>query len=609
MGDYLTEALNMATGGQWADASLVTESDKSKAKALLKRYSKDKTDEGRGARSYLRAVASGRDADYLLDQKGSEGDGARAAKKAIKEGFVEAEDDRVESIVVEGVIDKAYKAMSNEQLLKAAADIYFRWGEHYKKSKKNAELSLYAIRSELDRRSLMRKAQQLIKSKQGKQEDDSVIDPADALHEMEAGELDSWWQETRGKLVRGSKPTRKGRLNGCYDKLTTRMARTGGIKVSGQSHTDKNPVPKRERDVEDQPKDGSPGELPDGVSEAAPTAPPHLAEKGRQRDEIKAIGKRTVGSQFWSEGAGSDKFHVGYKDNRDADHYNAMLKKLAVAYKKAGYKTRMDAGTGARKALYVYHDKKKIAAAKKQAHEQAHEGVRFGAPFRDPLRSLALDGTLAEEGKINWKRHAQALLKQAGDEPIGYKAYLRAIIQGNREQATHLRSAKSYMADAARAMQALIDSAGKGEPMGEARLRESKKGMGRIWEFNKPASAKKFYDMIMAVQSREKDADWYPELSRKNPNKVAVTAQSKLDRSVMIKLDNLAVAHHGRRIDSVFEGYEGSKKYKGKRLSPADDEEGEFDTASGGTSPGPIKKVKAEQNNRLSDAVARFRAG
>jgi hypothetical protein len=87
--DYLTEALQMATGGQWADASLVTEDQRSKAKRLLKRFRNDESDVGRGARAYLRAVASGRDAAYLLDAKGAEGKGARKAAKALKEDLSE----------------------------------------------------------------------------------------------------------------------------------------------------------------------------------------------------------------------------------------------------------------------------------------------------------------------------------------------------------------------------------------------------------------------------------------------------------------------------------------------------------------------------------------
>lgn len=70
-----------------------------------------------------------------------------------------------------------------------------------------------------------------------------------------------------------------------------------------------------------------------------------------------------------------------------------------------------------------------------------------------------------EEAAVNFKKAAKVLLKKATDvkKPLGYTAYLRAVIQGNSEQATHLRSTKTYMVDASQAMQDLIDMAGRGK--------------------------------------------------------------------------------------------------------------------------------------------------
>jgi len=64
---------------------------------------------------------------------------------------------------------------------------------------------------------------------------------------------------------------------------------------------------------------------------------------------------------------------------------------------------------------------------------------------------------------VNFKAAAKVLLKKATDakRPIGYTGYLRAVIQGNGGQATHMRTSKTYKDDAGQAMQDLIDMAGK----------------------------------------------------------------------------------------------------------------------------------------------------
>ncbi len=991
MADYLTEALNMATGGQWADAALVTESDKSKAKKLLKVYAKDKSDEGRGARAYLRAVASGRDADYLLDQKGAEGDGARAAKKALKEGLIEAKKpkrDEIKSARAEverlrqqvdrakaeiksrrardkerglggsshhyymALRDAEYNLQSAERRLKAllkeglieANPPGTGWGgeawfdpKAKKKKKKDddaddagqpveikraaggmlytgphgvvvrtkmrstddgpmdevylgkkpafgiinahwdaafaaymlalqtpekAEEMRKAFRKEWahhvvykrvlglrmespEAKKLAKRFRKLLQRKGDKVEDDTVVDPADELFEMEAGEMDAWWQETRGKLIRGSKSTRKGRLNGCYRQLTTRMARTGGIKVSGQSHTDKNPVPKRERDVEDQPDDGTPGELPAGVSEAdvvrfgAPFRDP-LRTLSLDEDEkmsqselarvfkslkpkekilvamtsVMGMGKYTDGKYHeWIVGrkSSSKKYgRVSYtllpadgswkptKFNRFAlnmrkDMVTASQGDMALMLKgikrpgaaediealdeaaPAGKVQKAIMGVltrarevGQKPARVDFDALHALDPALKLVHyDQIVRGSRAlakkglvkiipGKVGEDDVIELVehaisgdIEGSLDEEAKINWKRHAQALLKQAGDEPLGYKAYLRAIIQGNKEQATHLRSAKSYMADAARAMQALIDSAGKGEPMGEAYSKSGKwigwsaaddEAFYKAWappekpklgKKQKPklgfkvknawgakidklpaelmrvinalqmggsASAskagkkwKRSYNEVKPQLSaflrkfppgtqrgslavvQEKDriviqtpvgvihvkdkrtVNIFPKpsllaeggsikrsegaivlwgaisdlhvgspegiglkdieaaikgrLRKRGHRQVSASIVRRLAKLIYNDAPGLGIEEAVRQLDSILtknEAYEGSKrsKPKGKLLAPADDEEGEFDTASGGTSSGPAKKVKVES---LGNAVARFR--
>ena len=79
-----------------------------------------------------------------------------------------------------------------------------------------------------------------------------------------ATDLDAWWAESRPKLIKGGKTTRLGRMNGCIRSL--RSLRDGGIEVTGQSQTDLNPVPKKERDSEDQPVDKTPGRVDEDIN-------------------------------------------------------------------------------------------------------------------------------------------------------------------------------------------------------------------------------------------------------------------------------------------------------------------------------------------------------
>jgi len=108
-----------------------------------------------------------------------------------------------------------------------------------------------------------------------KHKEESAEDRAN-LAEMEAGDIDGAMKEIRKKVIKGAKPTRARRLAGCL-----RALRTGGITVSGQSQTDLNPVPKVERNKEDQPKDDTPGEVDESLDET--TGPPDADDpKARQ---------------------------------------------------------------------------------------------------------------------------------------------------------------------------------------------------------------------------------------------------------------------------------------------------------------------------------------
>ena len=113
------------------------------------------------------------------------------------------------------------------------------------------------------------------------------------------------------------------------------------------------------------------------------------------------------------------------------------------------------------------------------------EAEKLHAAKRKAAKSEDVD--VVDEA-VNFKRAAKVLLKKSTDakQPLGYTAYLRAVIQGNSDQATHLRSTKTYMADASQAMQDLIDMAGKakyesvqsyGEFLSEAVLKSAPAGV------------------------------------------------------------------------------------------------------------------------------------
>jgi len=96
------------------------------------------------------------------------------------------------------------------------------------------------------------------------------------------------------------------------------------------------------------------------------------------------------------------------------------------------------------------------------------------------------------------------------------------------------------------------DDAADGEPLEEA------KTTALVWEFKKKPSAKKFYEMVRAIEGREDDPDWSSKLSR-DGFKVMVSGMGSSSGTAAIpsglaqKLDNLASAHKGRKTNSQTE--------------------------------------------------------
>ena len=97
------------------------------------------------------------------------------------------------------------------------------------------------------------------------------------------------------------------------------------------------------------------------------------------------------------------------------------------------------------------------------ALQQAFQGNPKWTKKNLPHDVVALERSEYFGEAVNFKGAAKVLLKKATDakRPIGYTGYLRAVIQGNGEQATHMRTSKTYKDDATQAMQDLIDMAGK----------------------------------------------------------------------------------------------------------------------------------------------------
>ena len=250
------------------------ESDRSKAKKLLKsdKMAQGKDEHARGMRAYLRAVASGRDAAYLLTQKGKIAEGAKHAKKLLGEDVVEV--DLFERM------SSAEKALMNKinAITKGWGDGWPHWhdADPYEGDPAGAtfefEFDQHAKKFAQKAKALGAKVSKPKRNRQHRSDRDpgpkfmwevSLSLPKAVTEDFTAAELDAWWSGARPKLIKGSRGTRHRRRNTCVKSL--RALRDGGIKVTGLSHTDKNPVPRKERDSEDQPVDRTPGKVDEDI--------------------------------------------------------------------------------------------------------------------------------------------------------------------------------------------------------------------------------------------------------------------------------------------------------------------------------------------------------
>lgn len=199
MADILNEMLNLSRGGYFADCAVVTEDKKSKAKALLRKP-------GKGAPDRDSDQGRGYRAYLRATASGRDGSYLLDQKGPAAAGAKVAARHMGESVTEAKAIKKAGPGPVAESLIEFAAQ--------------------HGI----------------------------------TLTEYESKQLDQWWKESRPKLIKGSKATRQRRLNGCIKALRS-VVRDGGVVGDGQSQDHLNPVPKKERDSEDQPRDGTPGEL------------------------------------------------------------------------------------------------------------------------------------------------------------------------------------------------------------------------------------------------------------------------------------------------------------------------------------------------------------
>lgn len=124
-------------------------------------------------------------------------------------------------------------------------------------------------------------------------------------------------------------------------------------------------------------------------------------ERGRQKEEIDAIGERLFGRQYASEWTGNKELWVTYRDNRDDEEWKQKMKKLESAVKRAGYRTKWS-----KRSMYVLFDQKRIKAAsdihdeyvswlkgKRGQTESMEESMDI-----DSLRANLLEGDLLSEG-------------------------------------------------------------------------------------------------------------------------------------------------------------------------------------------------------------------
>jgi hypothetical protein len=392
------------------------ESDKSKAKSLLKtnKMAKGKDEHARGMRAYLRAIAGGRDADYLLTQKGKMGAGAKHAKKLLKEdtlaeasGIPEPADGmkvKAKGVFAKGLKDGTVYTLKtakphggvptfmfvtkrgkkaarfgkweikrflrtgmrgdhnglvvesfdgpalNERMNSAEKSLIAKlekitkgWGDGWSSwtdsSKFDGDPASATFEFEFEQhakqfaqkaKSLGVKAGKVNRRRQTARGDgpkfmwevDVTLPKATMTEDFTAAELDSWWAGARPKLIKGSRSTRYGRMAGCIKSL--RALRDGGIKVSGLSQTDKNPVPRKERDSEDQPVDATPGKVDEDITIEEKTMNLNDAiARFRSLDEANipapAVNRETPGDGAQISSKSKFKYYGGADQNYAGD--------------------------------------------------------------------------------------------------------------------------------------------------------------------------------------------------------------------------------------------------------------------------------------------------
>jgi len=258
---------------------------KTKAKGLLKTNKKAQgdSDHARAMRAYFRGVAAGRNVAYLLKQKGAAGKGAMQAKKLLNEETLEENVGQtiykqLRGMKLNGFRLLAYLGAKNASASKEGLTIDLRgkWKGRVI-IKLNKATDLYDLTFGRIRKyewivdskvlgvevgNLAHVLQRYVEygeAKKKKTKKGKTITAGVLGEDYTAADLDNWWRTSRPKLIKGGKGTRLSRMNGCIKSL--RALRDGGVVVPGQSQTQLNPVPKRERDSEDQPVDRTPGRV------------------------------------------------------------------------------------------------------------------------------------------------------------------------------------------------------------------------------------------------------------------------------------------------------------------------------------------------------------
>jgi hypothetical protein len=193
-------------------------------------------------------------------------------------------------------------------------------------------------------------------------EEDETAEVDAVLAEVERMDLDNWWSDTRKRVVKGSKPTRRRRLDGCLKKMQATQNKPAGVAVM---KAPQNTVPGvRTRTEQPYAAVGSDVDTDDPIVETSLSAAIARFRGLQEAEELSTAEKLVLGAtfSFKSQHMGRDRRqmlnldHLGgeeesgmSKDDWDATKAGLIAKKLLRkngALSPAGKKTIKAHGGG-----------------------------------------------------------------------------------------------------------------------------------------------------------------------------------------------------------------------------------------------------------------------